>query len=182
MRAAAAACVLLAATLPRVGAAQALRLTLRDSGTGAPLPHALVGLSTPDGRSVAHGITDALGAATLVAADGGTFQLRVRRIGQRPYGGPTVTLAATGTQPLTVAVPHVPVTLAAIEVTSDGRCAAASSPEVALLWEAARTALATVSAQAEAMRDTSDASTDGRVRPVLVERRLDARGRGRSRA
>ncbi|MDF1504659.1 carboxypeptidase-like regulatory domain-containing protein, partial [Roseisolibacter sp. H3M3-2] len=109
------------AVLPCALGAQALRVVVTDSATGAPLPSAVVSLGAPDGAAAATGVTDAAGVATLSPAAGGTFRVLVRRIGQRPYAGPSVVVAARedapGVRELRVVVPRAPVALPAVAVT-----------------------------------------------------------------
>lgn len=137
--------------------AQAVRVEAREALDGAPVAQALVGLR-PVGddptRNAGGGAPGGLAAEGLTAGSGrrtlgvvaGQYRVEVRRIGFRPFVGPVVTVGSVDTVPVTVRLPRIPVTLAAVETRGTAACATPAAPEVVELWEAARTALATSAA------------------------------------
>ncbi len=159
--------------------AQGVRVEVRAAEGDGPVPHALVGLrperspSAADARSalssaglVAEGATGASGRRTLAVAPG-RYRVEVRRIGQRPFVGPLVTVAGADTAAVLVRVPRAPVALAAVEARARSACGTPAAPDVIALWEAARTALA---ASAEARAQTAG------LRAVAYARTLDTAG------
>lgn len=113
------AALLAAALAPGDAFGQALRVNLVDSTTAAPLRGALVALIGADGLAVTEVLTSHSGFGSL-SAQPGTYRLRIRRIGYRPYLSAFLTLPRTDV--LIVPVPAIPVVLSAVVISARLRC------------------------------------------------------------
>jgi hypothetical protein len=145
--------------------AQAVSVEVRDAASGRAVPQALVSLRA-DGApgAAAQGTTSASGRRTLGVAPG-RYRVDVRRIGNRPFTGPVVTVVGTDTAAVVVRLPRLPVALAALQVRGRAVCRTAADPAVVALWEAARTALTTTADGSAAIAAAAPA--------VVYERTLD---------
>lgn len=83
---------------------------------------ALVTLIAADSTQVARSSTAMDGAYQVRGPAGGTYRLRVLRIGQRPWQSGPVDLARGATRSLVIAVPDLPVELPAITVAARSQC------------------------------------------------------------
>jgi hypothetical protein len=128
--------------------AQAIRLQLADSATGAPLGNALVDVRNADGQVVVSAVTSSAGRRVIpLPWGGGRFRLRVRRVGYRPFESAPVEVAARDTVPLALRIAAIPVALPVVTSSETSRCdlgrdQRGDGERVATLWEQLRTALA----------------------------------------
>lgn len=142
--------------MPAAARAQALRVTAVDAGTGAPVANALLTATDTAGRPVANVVaavvTAERGPRLLPVPGAGTYRVLVRRIGQRPYTSPPVTVGAKDTVSLALRVPTQPVTLSAVRIRANAACTPGGpegNAETAALWDQIRTAITLVALQAE---------------------------------
>lgn len=123
--------------------AQVVRGHLIGATSGYPIAGGLVLLADTSGHELARTATAADGGFLLNAAASGTYLLRALRIGYRSWTSPRFTLAATETRDYRIAMPEIPVQLAAVQVEGASRCRI--RPEggaaTAVLWEEAKKAL-----------------------------------------
>ena len=128
--------------------AQTVRGQLVDSITRTPLGGAFLTLVDRDGQERARAITDASGQFTLVAPGPGTYHLRSKRIGFRPYVSPALSLNSGETTTYHAAIDPIPVPLKEVVVAGKRQCHVDGEGEagtsVAALWEEIREALAAV--------------------------------------
>jgi len=134
------AAFLTAAVLPSQARGQALRVNLVDSATAAPLRGALVALVDADGRTVTEVLTSQNGFGSL-SAPAGTYRLRVRRIGYRPYL--SAPLAIPRTDRFTVSIPANPIMLSAVVISARTQCGRIASDAGGLgaVWDEVAKAL-----------------------------------------
>lgn len=125
-------------------AAQTIRGTVVEEGTGEPVLGAFVVLLDADGDQRGGAMTDDRGAFTIEAPTAGTYTLRAERIGYHGATSERITLAEGETVEHRLAVPVRAVSLAAIEVPMERVCdiPPAEAAQVAAAWEEARKALA----------------------------------------
>ncbi|HYW50997.1 MAG TPA: carboxypeptidase-like regulatory domain-containing protein [Gemmatimonadaceae bacterium] len=117
--------------------AQAIRVELRDSVTGAPVAGALVSARNVAGASV-DGLSGASGTTVLRLPAAGTWALSIRRIGLRPRIVSDVRVDGTTTVVLPLVVAGIRQQLQRVRVVADARtCGRAPSGEdrTAALWE-----------------------------------------------
>lgn len=138
----AAACAALILASPLT--AQQITGTLRRAADSLPIAGALIVAGDNSGHDIARTISNETGAFLVTLPAAGTFQLRVLRIGHRPWGPQQITVAAGRRTPLDVLLPDAPVVLAALTVASTGRrCGIPSDSSVlGLLIAEARKAIA----------------------------------------
>ncbi len=126
-------------------AAQSVRGQLTDSVSRAPLPGAFLTLVDEQGVERARVITNRAGEFLLTAPAPGTYQLRSKRIGFRPYLSPALTLRAGEATAYNAAIDPIPIALEEVVVAGERQCDIDSGASVAALWDEAREALAAVS-------------------------------------
>ena len=125
-------------------AAQTIRGQFVDSVTRAPLSGAFLTLVDSGGSERARAITDVAGQFTLTAPEPGTYRLRSKRIGFRPYFSLALALHSGETTTYNAAVDPIPIALREVVVTGERQCDVEADASVATLWEEAREALAAV--------------------------------------
>lgn len=125
--------------------AQALRLRVTEESSGRPLSGAVVDVFDGAGAVVAQGILSSDGRRLLALPAGGTYRVRVRRIGFEPFTSSTPPVPPDGTVDVALAVPARRVVLSTITVLGRSVCSrnALSDPGILALWTEIRTALAT---------------------------------------
>ncbi|PYP40676.1 MAG: hypothetical protein DMD48_02735, partial [Gemmatimonadetes bacterium] len=136
------AALLLITALP--AAAQSVRGQLTDSVSRAPLPGAFLTLVDDHGVEQARAITNRAGEFLLTAPAPGTYRLRSKRIGFRPYLSPALTLRAGEATAYNAAIDPIPIALVEVVVAGERQCDIDSGASVAALWDEAREALAAV--------------------------------------
>jgi hypothetical protein len=126
--------------------AQTVRGQLVDSISRTPLNGAFLTLIDERGIERARAITDGEGRFTVLAPAPGTYRLRSKRIGFKPYVSPTLSLAAGETTTYDAAIDPIPVPLKEVVVAGEQQCdvEVAGGASVAALWEEIREALAAV--------------------------------------
>ena len=154
---------------PSVCAAQAVRVTVRDSLLGVPLAQVLITIQRDGSDTMLHGLTNASGQATITLPSAGRWSVSVRRLGfiprasvaQVPEG--QVTTVSFLTRSVAFKLP------AARVVATGGGCARApeSDDRTAALWEQVTLALR---ATATAARDPARTKT---LRAISYDRELD---------
>lgn len=133
-------------------AAQIVRGTLSEAGSGRPLGGALVVLLGPGGRQLTGTLSDDTGSFRIRAPAPGRYQLRAERIGYRSTLSPVLELAAGQTLEHRLTAPYEAIRLAGIDVRGEKRCIIRPREglQVHALWEEARKALnATALTQAQ---------------------------------
>jgi hypothetical protein len=136
--------------LPHVGLGQIVRGTVTEQGGGAPVVGALVSLD-PAGtvgvsaNPIRRVLSNHRGEFTLAAPGPGRYRVSVRRIGMRPWIN-DLALGPAETRPLDVVLEKVSVSLPLVTVRDSSLCLTRGrdGDRVASLWEAARTAFATL--------------------------------------
>ncbi|CAN5685995.1 hypothetical protein BH23GEM1_BH23GEM1_10550 [soil metagenome] len=131
---------LLAGTAGKVSA-QSIQLRVVDSTTMLPLNGALVALLDRQGAVVAEALSSAAGFPAFTAP-AGSYRVRVRRIGYRPYVSDMVELS--GRRALTIVVQSEPVVLSTIVISARTSCrslGSARSQALATVWGEATKAL-----------------------------------------
>jgi hypothetical protein len=134
----------LIALLGRDVAAQTVRGQLSDSVSRSPLVGAFLTLVDAEGVERARAMTDGTGAFTLTAPAAGSYRIRSKRIGFKPYMSVPLTLEAGATVTFNAAVDPIPVALAQVVVAGDRQCNVESGASVAALWEEVKEALSAV--------------------------------------
>ena len=143
------ASVLAMIILPQVAFAQIVRGTVTEQ-SGAPVVGALVSLD-PEGtigvsaNPMRRVLSNQRGEFTLVAPGPGRYRVSIRRIGMRPWID-DLTLGPSETRRVDVMLDRAGVSLPLVTVRDSALCLTRGRDgnRVAGLWEAARTALATV--------------------------------------
>ncbi len=128
--------------------AQTVRGQLTDSILRAPLSGAFLTLVDEHAVERARAITDQAGRYTITAPTPGTYRLRSKRIGFRPFLSRPLTLRAGETAQYDAAIDPIPIALQEVVVAGEQQCAVDSeggNAAVAALWEEVREALARVS-------------------------------------
>ncbi|HYX82380.1 MAG TPA: carboxypeptidase-like regulatory domain-containing protein, partial [Gemmatimonadales bacterium] len=100
-------------------AAQSVQGQLTDSITKTPLPGAFLTLVDEQGVERARTITNGAGEFLLTAPSAGTYRLRSKRIGFRPYVSSPLTLRAGETSAFRAAIDPIPVALAEVVVAGE---------------------------------------------------------------
>ena len=128
--------------------AQTVRGQLVDSISGSPLNSAFLTLVDEQGVERARAITDGAGQFVLLAPAPGSYRIRSKRIGFRPYVSPALALRSGETTTYNAAVDPIPVPLKEVVVAGERQCdieaGEAGGASVATLWEEVREALAAV--------------------------------------
>ncbi len=137
------AALLLCAALP--ASAQTVRGLLTDSVSRTPLPGAFLTLVDASGVERARVMTNQAGEFVVTAPAAGSYRLRSKRIGFRPYMSPALTLTAGETISYKAAIDPIPVALAQVVVQGERQCDVESGASVAAVWEEVHEALAAVS-------------------------------------
>jgi len=119
-------------------AAQTIRGQLVDSVSRAPLSGAFLTLVDSSGSERARAITDVAGQFTLSAPEPGTYRLRSKRIGFRPYFSPALALHSGETRTYNAAVDPIPIALREVVVAGERQCDVEAGASVAALWEEVR--------------------------------------------
>jgi hypothetical protein len=101
--------------------AQQISGTLRRSLDSLPVASALVVLSDSAGHDVARSVSSERGAFGFAVHQRGAFQLRVLRIGMRPFGPRRVSVPASGRTSVDLYLRDVPIELPTITVATDRR-------------------------------------------------------------
>lgn len=136
------AALLLLTAVP--AAAQSIRGQLTDSISRAPLAGAFLTLIDDRGVEKARTITNAAGEFLLAAPAAGTYRLRSKRIGFRPYVSRPLELHAGETISYNASIDPIPVALAKVVVAGDRQCDVEGGASVAAVWEEVHEALAAV--------------------------------------
>ncbi len=137
--------VVAALAIPGALASQSVRGQLTDSVTRTALPGAFLTLVDEHGVEKARTITNGSGEFLLTAPAAGSYRLRSKRIGFRPYVSPPITLTAGGTTSYNTVVDPIPVALSQVVVQGDRQCDVETGASVAAVWEEVHEALAAVS-------------------------------------
>ncbi len=127
--------------------AQTVRGQLVDSISRSPLGGAFLTLVDQQGVERARAITDDAGQFVLLAPAPGSYRLRSKRIGFRPYLSPALALRTGETTTYRMAIDPIPIALKEVVVAGERQCdidAGGSGASVAALWEEVREALAAV--------------------------------------
>lgn len=122
--------------------AQTVRGQLTDSISRAPLSGAFLTLVDEHGAERARAITNPAGEFVLTAPAAGTYRIRSKRIGFRPYVSAALTLRAGETRTYHPAVDPIPVPLQQVVVAGERQCDIEAGASVAALWDEVREALA----------------------------------------
>lgn len=133
--------------------AQTARIGLVDDASGLPVVGAVLALRDSAGRIAAEGIANGAGAVRLQWRGDGPMQLVVRRIGYRPWVGPTVRVRSGEARDLVVRVTLERVALRPVEVVAGAQCPRISQPgAVADVWTQLGTAITASRLTREARR------------------------------
>ena len=125
-------------------AAQSVRGQLTDSISRAPLAGAFITLVDEHGAEKARTITNHAGEF-LLSAPAGSYRIRSKRIGFRPFLSAPLTLRSGETISFIAAVDPIPVALSQVVVEGERQCEVAGGASLAALWDEIREALAAVS-------------------------------------
>jgi hypothetical protein len=123
---------------------QTVRGQLTDSLSRSPLSGAFVTLVDDNGIERARAITNGAGEFTLSAPSAGSYRIRSKRIGSRPYLSGPLVLRVGETASVSAAIGPIPVALAEVVVAGERQCNVAAGPSMAALWEEIKEALAAV--------------------------------------
>jgi len=137
------ALTLLAAAASRTHA-QTVRGQLTDSISRAPLGGAFLTLVDERGAERARAITNHAGEFVLSAPAAGTYRIRSKRIGFRPYVSAALILRPGETSAFHAVVDPIPVPLEQVVVAGERQCDIEAGASVAALWDEVREALAAV--------------------------------------
>lgn len=143
-RVAACAFVIVLLTVTSSASAQTVRGLLRDSVSRGPIVGAFLTLVDERGIERARAITTSAGEFTLTVPAAGTYRLRSKRIGFKPYVSRPITLDPGQTVSFNAAVDPIPVALEQVVVAGDRQCNVDAGASVAALWEEVKEALAAV--------------------------------------
>ena len=126
------------ATFASSASAQQLNGTLRRASDSLPVLGALVILGDSAGHDVARTISNERGRFVFTAPAGGTYRVRVLRIGLRPFGPRAVAIPDSGRVVLDLFIRDVPIELPAFTVSGRTTCGAPSDASIlgTLLTEA----------------------------------------------
>ena len=151
--------------------AQAIRGTLVEEGSGAPVDGAAVVLLDASEEPISWRLTDPVGRFSFVLGREGTFRLRADRIGHGSVLSDLIEVGRGQTVAHRLEIPVEAVVLEGLTVESGRRCRVrpGSDEATARVWEEARKALTA----------TAETARRGFYRYVIrrYERELDARGR-----
>jgi hypothetical protein len=124
--------------------AQTVRGKLTDSLSNTPLSSAFLTLVDAQSVERARAITNSAGEFTLTAPVTGTYRIRSKRIGFRPYVSAPLTLGAGETVSFNAAIAPIPVPLEQVVIAGERQCNVEAGASVAALWEEVKEALAAV--------------------------------------
>ena len=126
--------------------AQAVHGQLTDSVTRSPIVGAFLTLVDAQGAERARAITDAAGQFTITAPSAGSYRIRSKRIGFKPFVSTPLALRVGETLSFSAAIDPIPVALEEVVVAGDRQCDVESGEgaSVAALWEEVQEALAAV--------------------------------------
>ena len=124
--------------------AQTVRGELVDSISRTPLHGAFLTLLDAEGVERGRAITDAAGQFVLQAPVPGTYRLRSKRIGFRPFVSAPLVLGMDETTTYNAAIDPIPVPLKEVVVAGEQQCDVEAGASMAVLWEEIREALAAV--------------------------------------
>ena len=141
---AAAASLFLLLAPARTIPAQAVRGQLTDSLSRGPIVGAFLTLVDDKGVEHARAITNAAGQFTLTAPNAGSYRIRSKRIGFKPYVSAPLALRVGETASFSAAIDPIPIALEQIVVAGERQCDVEAGASVATLWEEVREALAAV--------------------------------------
>ena len=108
-------CLCAAALASAPAAAQGVRVSVVDAGTGAPVAGAMVRVEDADGALVRAGFTDAEGAVRLALPDAGRYAVGATRAGYLPRSQ-TLVIPRSGEQRLVLRLQVRPVALDTVTV------------------------------------------------------------------
>ena len=134
----------LLALMARSARAQTVRGQLTDSISHSPLPGAFLTLVDAQGVERARAITGGSGEFTLTAPASGTYRIRSKRIGFKPYVSEELPLTTGLTVSFNAVIDPIPVALEQVVVAGDRQCDIEAGASVAALWEEVKEALAAV--------------------------------------
>jgi Carboxypeptidase regulatory-like domain len=124
--------------------AQTVRGQLVDSISRAPVAGAFLTLVDERGVERARAITNDAGQFVVTAPAAGTYHVRSKLIGFRPYVSPALALKSGETTTYNAAIDPIPVALKEVVIAGERECDVDSGASVAALWEEVREALAAV--------------------------------------
>lgn len=138
--------ILLAAAalfLPAALAAQEVRGTVVERGSGDPITGALVELRSAADSVVDRTVTNPDGNYALSAPAGGTYRLRVERIGYERWTSDPLEIGEAATRSLRAEVPVRAIRLSDLDVSASRRCrtSPSESRRTAQVWDETRKAL-----------------------------------------
>lgn len=136
--------LILLVVVERGAQAQTVRGQFTDSISRAPLGGAFLTLVDERGAERARAITNHAGEFVLSAPAAGTYRIRSKRIGFRPYVSSALTLRAGETSAFHAVVDPIPVPLEQVIVAGEQQCDIEAGASVAALWDEVREALAAV--------------------------------------
>ena len=137
------AALLLVMATPAV--AQSVRGLLTDSVSRTPIAGAFLTLIDDHGAERARAMTNAAGEFSLTAPAAGSYRLRSKRIGFRPFVSPPLTLRAGEETGYNAVIDPIPISLREVVVAGERQCDIEAGASVAALWDEIREALAAVS-------------------------------------
>lgn len=114
------------ALVPGAAAAQRVRGTVVEQGSGAPIAGALAAVVATDGAARAEVLSDAAGRFAVQTRAAGSYTLRAERVGYRPATPPPLELAAGQLLEYTLRVAVQRVSLPAITTSAGRRCGASA--------------------------------------------------------
>ena len=139
--------LILFVAVARPAPAQTVQGQLTDGVTRSPLPSAFLTLVDESGAERARAITNSAGEFAITAPAAGTYRLRSKRIGFRPYMSAPLTLGAGEKVSLNATIDPIPVALEQVVVAGERQCDVEAGASVAALWEEVQEALAAVAWQ-----------------------------------
>lgn len=129
-------------------ATQGLQGALIDRVSQGPLGVARIAALDAQGEVVAEVLSDRVGAFTILLPRAGTYQLRIRRVGFKPFISPFLEVQANEMRTYRVEIDPVPVDLIPVVVEGERKCdltEGRSGPALAALWTEVSEALHAVS-------------------------------------
>ncbi|MCU0635349.1 MAG: carboxypeptidase-like regulatory domain-containing protein [Gemmatimonadaceae bacterium] len=148
--------------------AQRLRLTLVDDAGRAPVGGAIVTVLRADSTRHVEAIVAPSGVRLLSIDMAGTYRLRVRRVGYRPFLSEPITLTAGEERAITLTLPEQRIPLAVVRAVSRARCdvGGAYDGATADALESARTSLLAASLAWREQSEPIEAFTISRQRSM----------------
>jgi hypothetical protein len=111
----------LAVTAARPAAAQAVRATVTDAATGAPVAEALVRVQAADGAVAAAGFTTQDGSVVLRMREGGTYAVRAERAGYLAAAVDGIAVGPEGVVAVAVRMAQRPFSMDTVQVVARSR-------------------------------------------------------------